>query len=277
MLIKLSAELGITLCSILSGCHSDRSKSPLWTGFPPHINFQAEKEQHIQWRVFEKSRELLCALNRHILEVPKYYIGLYRYLHVILVFMWYLGENSELLKHLHNDFHPELIVPILNHLLRECRAKGGETWNLCVRSGFPQRSSPLPEDWLMRGCPWAPEARAMSKEIFHKGGEPKSMDLVVENPDNIYFPSGWFENDCVSSVEKRHNYSEPNDKGSIGSCVRLVWLAHKLAAKGKSFCKITDGESWRFETLRNEDIQLLEKPDEDDGWSLSAELGFVEY
>ncbi len=214
MLIVFSDKLAITLCSLVVGLPGDQFRSPVWKVFFPHVrvddekkdeenaqvenkdNTQEQNEENAQasedqgddkpWHMFDKSLALLSAVNGRILERPQLReIGLYRYLHAILVFMRYLTTRLELLERFSNEFHTELMVPILNRLLRKYQAEGGDNWNRILRDGFPQKytgglpadclmyrtrvgvprySHPLPDDWALRGCAWAPEAPPIPEE-----------------------------------------------------------------------------------------------------------------
>ena len=66
-------------------------------------------------------------MNRRILERPRLgEIGLYRYLHIMLVIMRYVASRQELHERIGYEFHHELMVPILNVILCKLRAEGGE-------------------------------------------------------------------------------------------------------------------------------------------------------
>jgi hypothetical protein len=103
------------------------------------------------WKLFYKSLALLSAVNGRILERPHLReIGLYRYLHAMLVFMRYLTTRPELLERFNNEFHTELMVPILNRLLYKYQAESGDNWNRILRNGFPQKYvGRLPADCLL--------------------------------------------------------------------------------------------------------------------------------
>jgi hypothetical protein len=112
----------------------------------------------------------------------------------MLVFMRYVAAHPHLRDLFDNEFHIELMAPILNLLLQKYKAWGGDSWNPILSNQFPIEymhanvplecliyrskvevpiySRPLLEDIFgIRGCAWAPEATPLE--------EPK------ETPDKI--------------------------------------------------------------------------------------------
>ncbi|RYP54113.1 hypothetical protein DL768_001115 [Monosporascus sp. mg162] len=189
-IVQPGYELAITLCSALVGYPGGELRSPVWTTFFPGLckdsddmNVKACENAGsvMPWMIFDKARKLLSAVCGRILKSPDLGdVGLYRFLYSMLVFMRYLASNPHLLDRFDNEFHVELMAPILNCLLQKYQEKGGENWARICRNVFPEKytlakvppecsmyrtgvkvpeySHPLPEDWGMRGCAWASEA-----------------------------------------------------------------------------------------------------------------------
>ncbi|RKF61226.1 putative telomerase-binding protein est1a protein [Erysiphe neolycopersici] len=118
------------------------------------------------------------------------------YLHVILVFTYYIARHPRAISYIKHGFPWELLASKLNTLFLSdyniIRIEDDE---------FPNPEDdeirPLPEDYALRGLLWATD----------------------------YFPNNWFTNDKVEEEEKYREHPSLDAKRRE----RILWLAHKIS------------------------------------------------
>jgi len=120
------------------------------------------------------------------------------YVHTTLVFMRYVAFFPEL-KYLARRFPWKLTALLLNTLM------GSEGEHIFETQRFPQSkdeaSRPLPEDYALRGLPWAEK----------------------------YFPSDWFSNDKIEDEEKGLEAASMGQERKI----RILALGYQIAQDNK--------------------------------------------
>lgn len=94
--------------------------------------------------IADRAAQLLSAVNLHILIRPATQnLKLWQYLHVLLVVMRSLNTRADLIERFGYAFHPELMTPLLNILLRRLKNRGGDAWEALFRQEFPISWVPL--------------------------------------------------------------------------------------------------------------------------------------
>ncbi len=97
--------------------------------------------------VADRGAQLLSVVVTRILSRPVMDdVRLYEFLHVLLVFMLGLRTRPALKARFGYAFHPELMVPILNVILRRLEERGGPDWGALFRPEFPAKYVPLNEE-----------------------------------------------------------------------------------------------------------------------------------
>ncbi|KAK1973697.1 hypothetical protein LZ30DRAFT_464665 [Colletotrichum cereale] len=116
--VRPSPELGLVLCQLLL----------------------LDKD----FAVVDRAAQLLSVVNLRILARPVTHdLKLWEYLHVLLVFMRSLNTRPDLKERFGYAFHPELMAPLLNLLLRRIKDRGGDAWKALFRPEFPMLWVPL--------------------------------------------------------------------------------------------------------------------------------------
>ena len=88
--------------------------------------------------VADKAAQLLSVVNLRILAKPVTHdVKLWEYLHVLLVFVRSRTTRPDQMKRFGYAFHLELMVPLLNLLLRRLKDRGGDAWEALFRPEFP--------------------------------------------------------------------------------------------------------------------------------------------
>lgn len=99
---------------------------------------------HKDLAITDRAARLLSAVNLRILIRPVTHdLKLWQYLHVLLVVMRSLNTRTDLMERFGYAFHPELMAPLLNILLRRLMNRGGEAWKALFRPEFPVLWVPL--------------------------------------------------------------------------------------------------------------------------------------
>lgn len=94
--------------------------------------------------VADRAAQLLSVVNNRILATPVTNdLKLWQYLNVLLVVMRSLNTRPNLIKRFGFAFHPELIAPLLNVLLRRLEDRGGDAWEALFQPEFPILWVPL--------------------------------------------------------------------------------------------------------------------------------------
>ncbi|KAI8951791.1 hypothetical protein F4801DRAFT_263135 [Xylaria longipes] len=122
------------------------------------------------------------------------------YVHVVMVFMFYLTRVPNALQQLEHRFPWKLLSLTLNKLLDGC-----EDYNRIRSDDFPRESNdpprPVPEDFALKGL------------------------LFVDQ----YYPSDWFSNDKIDDDEKYFEMASMTDIRKE----RILWLGYRIARSGR--------------------------------------------
>lgn len=90
------------------------------------------------FEVVDKAAQLVSAVVTRILTRPVTHdVKLWEFIHVLLVFMRALKTRPRLKERFGYAFHPELMAPLLNKLLRQFEIQGGSDWKVLFRPEFP--------------------------------------------------------------------------------------------------------------------------------------------
>ncbi|KAL5325165.1 hypothetical protein ACEPPN_006288 [Leptodophora sp. 'Broadleaf-Isolate-01'] len=155
-------------------------------------------------------------LSNETLEIVFHRIGdpnVLPFIHVTLVFMYYLARHPRAMKLLEASFPWQSLTVMLNTLLAPY-----STQARIESTDFPlpikDDVRPFPEDFAMRGLLWA----------------------------DGYFPEKWFSNDKIDDAEKYLEVASMTDDRKE----RILWLAYRLSSLGEWINY--DSDSRRFST-----------------------------
>jgi hypothetical protein len=152
------------------------------------------------------------------------------FVHVTLVFIYYMSRHPEAMSLLQAQFPWKLLSAMLNALL-EVYGTGSYIENDAFPLPEMNDVRPFPEDFAMRGLLWA------------------------EN----YFPDQWFTNGKVEEGEKYHEYACMTDPRKE----RILWLARRIANPSCSWI-IYEGGKFSHRVLP-EDVDEEEDVGEEEG------------
>lgn len=147
-LTACSAELGLLLCQLLLGISPDGEKrSPMMTAWAPDLVTSAghlEAQSSDIYAVADQAAQLLSVVVVRILSKPVTRdVKLWEFVHVLLVFMRALKSRPQMKERFSYAFHPELMAPLLNVLLRQLQIQGGDDWKKLFQPEFPAMYSLL--------------------------------------------------------------------------------------------------------------------------------------
>ncbi|GAW16437.1 hypothetical protein ANO14919_058640 [Xylariales sp. No.14919] len=121
------------------------------------------------------------------------------YVHVVMVFMFYLVRLPNALQHVEHFFPWELLSLLLNELLNSY-----DRYDRIRSDEFPRETNdpprPIPEDFALKGL------------------------VFVDN----YYPPDWFSNDKIDDDEKYFEMASMTDVRKE----RILWLGYKMAQSG---------------------------------------------
>ncbi|RWA03437.1 hypothetical protein EKO27_g11668 [Xylaria grammica] len=121
------------------------------------------------------------------------------YVHVVMVFMFYLVRLPNALQHVEHLFPWELLSLLLNELLNSY-----DSYDRIRSDEFPRETNdpprPIPEDFALKGLGF------------------------VDN----YYPPDWFSNDKIDDDEKYFEMASMTDVRKE----RILWLGYKMAQSG---------------------------------------------
>ncbi|KAK7750030.1 hypothetical protein SLS62_008022 [Diatrype stigma] len=123
------------------------------------------------------------------------------FVHVIMVFIFHLTHYPDAISLVDDDIPWELLSVLLNSLLQSYR-----DYERIRSSDFPRQAKevlprPLPEDFAMKGLPWAEK----------------------------YHPDGRFSNEEVDDDEKYFEMASMSEERKE----RILWLGYRIATHGK--------------------------------------------
>ncbi|KAI0399026.1 hypothetical protein F4802DRAFT_591209 [Xylaria palmicola] len=85
-----------------------------------------------------KAARLVWVINLRILANPATYVlRLWEYIHILVVFLRSFNTQPGVKEDISDAFHLDLMVPLLNLLLRRIRSRGGYAWEALFRPEFP--------------------------------------------------------------------------------------------------------------------------------------------
>ncbi|KAI1755652.1 hypothetical protein F4782DRAFT_362484 [Xylaria castorea] len=161
------------------------------------------------------------------------------YIHVVMVFMFYLTRVPNALHQLEHRFPWKLLSLMLNKLLDAC-----EDYNRICRDDFPRESNdpprPVPEDFALKGL------------------------VFVDQ----YYPSDWFSNDKIDDDEKYFEMASMTDVRKE----RILWLGYRIARSGRGLTY--DHGSNRFGVFPEYEKEIEEISRDADMMNISDDIGF---
>lgn len=174
-------------------------------------------------------------------------LGLWGFIHVILVFMRSLKARPELLQWVGEAFHAELLAPFLDMLIQnggrralECATRPQLT---TLSLGYAEKNdhnNPLPEHELLRGHFFAREA---GPALYGSLVEVQRQEAELR--DLPLFPEGWFKGQRYDFEERRvrQDYVQDAEMCDFRSN-QILCLAAQL--KGVFFRLQGDGNGWHW-------------------------------
>lgn len=134
-----SPELGIVLYRLLFGVSTESATRASIGALDLRLN----KEPEV-YSIKAHAAQLLSAVAVRIFFKPDTGdIKLWEFIHVLLVSMHTVQDRPDWMPQFGYAFHAELMAPILNVLLRQAQAEGGDNLDRLFRKDFPVMCSPL--------------------------------------------------------------------------------------------------------------------------------------
>ncbi|KAF4471712.1 Telomerase-binding EST1A [Fusarium albosuccineum] len=261
--VRPCAELGLLLCQLLLGIPPDgKRRSPMMAMWAPDFVESTDRADFARttasdaFPIAKRAAKLMSAVVSRILggQPDTTDLKLWRFIHVLLVFMRALVTRPILKELFGHIFHPELIAPLLNVALRQLEIQGGDDFRRVLEPGFPvmysrlnkrqkpDNSSPRTSDAQSLGTKTKESTLQVEKDI-EMGGSMAEVDFDIKTiADSSVGPH-------VAAHDVKHGplvppsshfpCSGPGEEGPIEELVYSCPLPEDYELRGHFFARET--------------------------------------